>query len=62
MDPRDLKSASNYVNSQLASRGLVRGDPIDFAQPAKDPKNPARIINLVHELVQRRDVCLTISN
>jgi len=57
MDPRDLKSTSNYVNNQLASRGLVRGLPIDFAKPSKDPDNPARIINLVHELVQRRDVC-----
>ncbi|KAA8904561.1 Afadin and alpha-actinin-binding-domain-containing protein [Sphaerosporella brunnea] len=55
MDPRDLKSASNYVNNQLASRGLVRGTPIDFARPSKDPENPARIINLVYELVQRRD-------
>ncbi|KAI5858794.1 Afadin and alpha-actinin-binding-domain-containing protein [Tricharina praecox] len=55
MDPRDLKSASNYVNQQLASRGLLRGNPIDFAKPSKDPDNPARIINLVHELVQRRD-------
>ncbi|KAF8254154.1 hypothetical protein K440DRAFT_157752 [Wilcoxina mikolae CBS 423.85] len=55
MDPGDLKSASNYVNNQLASRGLVRGNPIDFAKPSKDPHNPARIINLVHELVQRQD-------
>ncbi|KAF8540719.1 Afadin and alpha-actinin-binding-domain-containing protein [Trichophaea hybrida] len=55
MDPGNLKSASNYVNNQLASRGLVCGNPIDFAKPSKDPDNPARIINLVHELVQRRD-------
>jgi hypothetical protein len=56
MDAGDLKSASSYINNQLASRGLLRGLPIDFSRPSHDPENPARIINLVHELIQRRDV------
>lgn len=55
MDAGDLKSASSYINNQLASRGLLRGLPIDFSRPSHDPENPARIINLVHELIQRRD-------
>ena len=60
MDLGELKSASNYVNNQLAARGLLRGLPIDFAKPAKEVETPARIINLVHELVKRRDVGLLI--
>ncbi|KAI5810516.1 Afadin and alpha-actinin-binding-domain-containing protein, partial [Pyronema omphalodes] len=55
MDSGDLKAASNYVNNQLASRGLLRDSPIDFAKPHRDNDVPKRIINLVHELVQRRD-------
>jgi len=60
MDLGELKSASNYVNNQLAARGLLRGLPIDFAKPTKEVETPARIINLVHELVKRRDVGLLI--
>ncbi|CUS15171.1 unnamed protein product [Tuber aestivum] len=55
MDPRDLKSASTYVNNQLASRGLLRGNPIPFHKPGDDDGTPAKIINLVHELIARRD-------
>ena len=58
MEPRDLKSAASYVNNLLSSRGLLRGAPIDFSRPTKDPETPARIINLVHELLSRRDVNL----
>ncbi|PUU74115.1 Afadin and alpha-actinin-binding-domain-containing protein [Tuber borchii] len=55
MDPRDLKSASTYVNNQLAARGLLRGNPIPFHKPGEDDSTPAKIINLVHELIARRD-------
>ncbi|TGZ77698.1 hypothetical protein EX30DRAFT_398392 [Ascodesmis nigricans] len=55
MDPRDLKGASTYVNNLLQARGLVGGQPIDFARPTRDDGTPGRIINLVHELVLRRD-------
>ncbi|PWW75629.1 hypothetical protein C7212DRAFT_345558 [Tuber magnatum] len=55
MDPRDLKSASTYVNNQLASRGLLRGNPIPFHKPGDADGTPAKIINLVHELITRRD-------
>lgn len=58
MDLRNLKSASQYIHNALASRGILRGLPIDFAKPGKDPETPARIINLVNDLVQRRDVCM----
>lgn len=56
MDRRDLKSASTYVNNLLASRGLLRGHAIPFHKPGEDDA-PAKIINLVHELIARRDVC-----
>ncbi|KAG0632939.1 Afadin and alpha-actinin-binding-domain-containing protein [Tuber brumale] len=55
MDPRDLKSASTYLNNQLASRGLLRGNPIPFHKPGDDDSTPPKIINLVHELIARRD-------
>lgn len=61
MDPRDLKSASTYVNNQLAARGLLRGNPIPFHKPGEDDGTPAKIINLVHELIARRDVSFPIA-
>ncbi|KAI5785949.1 putative NIMA interactive protein [Geopyxis carbonaria] len=54
MDSRDLKSASNYVNNMLAGRGLLRDSPIDFSKPSQDG-TAVRIINLVHDLVNRGD-------
>lgn len=56
MDHRDLKAASKYVNNLLAARGLLRGKEIAFYKPADDESTPSKIINLVHELLTRRDV------
>lgn len=56
MDPRDLKAASKYVNNLLASRGLLRGKEIAFYKPSEDESTPSKIINLIHELLTRRDV------
>lgn len=61
MDLSDLKSASTYVNNLLLARGLLKNaEPIDFAEPDKAPggkgESFARIINLVNDLVVKRDV------
>lgn len=61
MDPQNLKTASSYINNLLLSRGLLRnGKPIDFASPSKAGDGKAntlsRIVNLVHDLILRRDV------
>ena len=63
MDPNNLQVASNYINNVLLARGLLRsGKPIDFAQPENEEGGAeatmARVINLVNDLVLRRDVCL----
>lgn len=61
MDIQNFHTASDYVNNLLLARGLLRnGKAIDFANPA-DPSGGtntemARIINLIHDLVLRRDV------
>ncbi|KAL2808938.1 hypothetical protein BJX63DRAFT_424218 [Aspergillus granulosus] len=61
MEPQgDLQAASTYINNVLLARGLVKsGRPIDFANPdAEDggmATTMARIINLVNDLVLRRD-------
>lgn len=62
MEPNNLQVASNYINNVLLARGLLRsGQPIDFAQPENEEGGAdatmARIINLVNDLVLRRDVC-----
>jgi hypothetical protein len=62
----DLQAASNYINNVLLARGLVKsGRPIDFANPENEEggvaTTMARIINLVNDLVLRRDVSLPIS-
>lgn len=62
MDSRDLKVASDYVNNILLARGLLRnGQPIDFAHPDHEEGGAnatmARVLNLVNDLVLRRDVC-----
>lgn len=59
MDPESLLTASQYVNNLLLARGLLRdGVSIDFVGPAKGGHDAtmASVINLVHDLVLRRDV------
>ncbi|KAK6339009.1 hypothetical protein TWF696_009805 [Orbilia brochopaga] len=52
----DTASASKYLNNLLAARGLLKGGhKIAFDNPAEDESTPTRIINLVHDLVRRRD-------
>ncbi len=66
MDSKNLKTASSYINNLLLSRGLLRnGTPIAFAEPAKAEggvdTTMARVMNLVHDLILRRDVGLQLS-
>ncbi|GAB7356064.1 hypothetical protein MBLNU459_g6681t1 [Dothideomycetes sp. NU459] len=54
MDSDTLQTASTYLNNLLLARGLLRnGSPLDFAKPTRDTR--AQIINLVHDLLLRRD-------
>jgi hypothetical protein len=67
MDSRNLETASNYINNLLLARGLLKnGKPIDFAQPddgaEKSDSTMANIINLVNDLVLRRDVRVSIDS
>ncbi|KAL2864919.1 Afadin and alpha-actinin-binding-domain-containing protein [Aspergillus lucknowensis] len=61
MEPKgDLHAASTYINNVLLARGLVKsGRPINFANPESEEggvtTTMARIINLVNDLVSRRD-------
>lgn len=64
-DSYNLKTASQYVNNLLLARGLLRnGKPIEFARPSKGENGAdatmAQIINLVHDLILRRDVSLRL--
>ena len=61
MEGENLKTASAYVNNLLLARGLLRnGEPIDFHRASASDGSKggplANIINLVHDLVLRRDV------
>ena len=61
MESKSLQTASSYINNLLLSRGLLQnGHPIDFAGPAKTVEGAdatmAQIMNLVHNLILRRDV------
>lgn len=61
MDSHNLQTASIYVNNMLLSRGLLRNSkPIDFAHLGNESEEAeettARVINLVHDLIMRRDV------
>ena len=61
MDKQNLNTASTYINNLLLSRGLLRdGNPIEFARPSKveggASTTMAKIINLVHDMILRRDV------
>jgi Afadin- and alpha -actinin-Binding len=60
MDSSSLQNASTYLNNLLLARGLLRnGKSIDFAAPKKaaggTDETMAKVINLVHDLVLRRD-------
>lgn len=62
MEPQNLDAASTYINNVLLARGLLKGGtPIDFARPENDEGGAdgtmAKVINLVNDLVLRRDVC-----
>jgi hypothetical protein len=57
----NLQTAAHYVNNLLLSRGLLRnGVAIEFAHPSKGEGGKeatmAKIINLIHDMVLRRDV------
>ena len=61
MESRNLQTASTYINNLLLSRGLLRnGLPIEFADPAKTEggvdATMSKVLNLVHDLILRRDV------
>ncbi|KIV96010.1 hypothetical protein PV10_03594 [Exophiala mesophila] len=60
MESQSLERASQYLNNLLLARGLLsNGRSIDFARPDRDGQSTSatmsRIINLVHDLVLRRD-------
>ncbi|KAI4701284.1 hypothetical protein J4E81_003024 [Alternaria sp. BMP 2799] len=60
MDSYNLKTASTYINNLLLARGLLRnGTPIEFAHPSRGEGGKeatmAQIINLVHDLILKRD-------
>ena len=60
MDSNNLENASTYLNNLLLARGLLRnGKAIDFARPDRasggSESTTAKIINLVHDMVLRRD-------
>lgn len=60
MDSHGLERASQYLNNLLLARGLLsNGTPIDFARPDRHGQGTdatmSRVINLVHDLVLRRD-------
>jgi hypothetical protein len=61
MESHNLKTASSYINNLLLARGLLRnGKPIEFAHPSKGEGGKeatlASIINIVHDLILKRDV------
>jgi hypothetical protein len=60
MESQSLEKASQYLNNLLLARGLLsNGRPIDFACPERNGQptttTMSRVINLVHDLVLRRD-------
>lgn len=60
MESQSLERASLYLNNLLLARGLLsNGKSIDFARPDRDGQSTSatmsRIINVVHDLVLRRD-------
>ena len=62
MDTQSRRTACAYINNLLLSRGLLRnGTPIEFATPENAvgglDATMGQVMNLVHDLVLRRDVC-----
>ncbi|EEP77287.1 hypothetical protein UREG_02136 [Uncinocarpus reesii 1704] len=60
METHNLEAASDYINNLLLARGLLRnGKRIEFAEPARAPDGiggtMTTVINLVHDLIMRRD-------
>lgn len=60
METYNLKTAATYINNLLLARGLLRnGTPIEFAHPSRGEGGKeatmAQIINLVHDLILKRD-------
>ncbi|KAL1964523.1 hypothetical protein VTN77DRAFT_6820 [Rasamsonia byssochlamydoides] len=59
MEAHNLQAASTYINNLLLARGLLRnGKTIDFARPENGggiDATMAKIINLINDLVLRRD-------
>lgn len=56
MNPSSLSCASTYLNNLLLARGLLQdGKSIDFAHSEGDDNTMSRVINIVHDLVLRRD-------
>ncbi|KAH8728271.1 Afadin and alpha-actinin-binding-domain-containing protein [Phaeosphaeriaceae sp. PMI808] len=60
MESYNIKTASAYINNLLLARGLLRdGRAIEFAHPSRGEggkeQTMARIINLVHDLILKRD-------
>lgn len=67
MESQNLQTASSYINNLLLSRGLLRnGIAIEFAKPSKveggADATMAKIMNLVHDLILRRDVSADYMN
>lgn len=59
MESSNLETAAKYVNNLLLARGLLKnGKPIKFMHSEDDDGEStwARIINLINDLVVRRDV------
>jgi hypothetical protein len=61
MEAYNLKTASTYLNNLLLARGLLRdGKPVEFAHPSRGEGGKeatmSQIINLVHDLILKRDV------
>ncbi|KAL1979412.1 hypothetical protein VTN96DRAFT_6055 [Rasamsonia emersonii] len=59
MEAHNLQTASTYINNLLLARGLLKnGKAIDFARPENGggiDATMAKIINLINDLVIRRD-------
>jgi hypothetical protein len=67
MESYNLKTASTYINNLLLARGLLRdGKAIEFAHPSRGEGGKeatmAQVINLVHDLLLKRDVLHTMSS
>jgi hypothetical protein len=65
MEAHSLKTASAYINNLLLARGLLRdGKAIEFAHPSRGEggkeQTMAHIINLVHDLILKRDVSTAV--